>query len=89
VQKTARFSLVARLNVIGFVGPGWATKRNAIGFGLEVRSKSLLKGVRSDLKARHKSLQNEYKCSFDNGVGPQNFEFSINNDYKPHIKERQ
>jgi hypothetical protein len=34
VQKTARFSFVARLNVIGFVGPGWATKRNAIGFDL-------------------------------------------------------
>jgi hypothetical protein len=75
VQKTARFSLVARLNVIGFFGPGWATRRNAIGFGLETRSKSLLKGVRSDLEAGHKSLQHEYKCSFDNGMGPKTLNF--------------
>jgi len=73
-KKTTRFSLVAGPKVIGFVKPGWATRLNVIGFGL---------------KAEHKSLQHEYKCSFGSGLGAENFEFSKNNDYKPHIKERQ
>ena len=51
-----------------------SARPNAIGFVLE---------------AKPKSLQHEYKCSFGNGVGPQNFEFSKKNDYKPHINEGQ
>jgi len=73
-KKTSQFSFAAKPKVIGFVRPGWATRLNAIGF---------------DLKAEYKSLQHEYKCSFDSGLGAENFEFSKNNDYKSHIKERQ
>lgn len=40
-------------------------------------------------KSKSKSLQHEYKCSFDNGVGSLKFEFSKNNDYRPCINESQ